>query len=84
MSKEWLIKVCEDDYELGYVGGWESIELGENIKSFLKDHPEGRVWVYLSEILINHVQVIIMNTEELKERIQKGDIHDPDSDYSDS
>lgn len=36
------------------------------------------------KILINYVQVIIMNTEELKERIQKGDIHDPDSDYSDS
>ena len=43
MSEEWLIEVCEDDYELGHVGGWESIELGENVKSFLKDHPEGRV-----------------------------------------
>lgn len=47
MSKVWIIKICEDDYDFGYIGGWDSNELGCNVKLFLKDHPEGKVNYFL-------------------------------------
>ena len=43
MSKEWIIKISENDYIFGYINGSTAIELEEDLRSFLKDHPEGSV-----------------------------------------
>ena len=54
MSKEWLIKISVKDYLFGYVEDSTALELMADIKSFLKDHPEGKVQILFNfRILIN-------------------------------
>ena len=54
MSKEWLIKISVNDYLFGYIEGSTALELMGDIKSFLKDHPEGKVQILFNfRILIN-------------------------------
>ena len=54
MSKEWIIKISVNDYLFGYVEGSTALELMADIKSFIKDHPEGKV-----QILFNFRILII-------------------------
>ena len=84
MSKEWIIKISVEDYLFGYVGGSTALELKEDVKSFLKDHPEGKVLILFNLKFIYFLEIIIMNSDELKERIKKDDIRELDSDSQDS